>query len=255
MSDYKPILSEDTLVTSADTDFTRTLKPGALVNFHIQVAWHHAQNLGFGIDFLHENALVWMLSRMHIKIYRYPHWDEYIKLQSWPKGIRRLFYIRDFRFYDKQNNIISEATSEWLIINLASRRPKLYNPDHNIFHENIGKHALEGEVPVLSTPGAEATNFSNKVGYSDVDLNRHLTTTRYVDWMFDCFDLDFLRQYRYNELVLNFIKEIPYGSKVGINRYSPANDNSYHFEFIAPESSLVFFRGMAGFSNTVPNHS
>jgi medium-chain acyl-[acyl-carrier-protein] hydrolase len=255
MPDYIPILSEDTLVTSADTDFTRTLKPGALVNFHIQVAWHHAQNLGFGIDFLHENALVWMLSRMHIKIYCYPHWDEYIKLQSWPKGIRRLFYLRDFRFFDQQNNIISEATSEWLIINLASRRPKLYNPDHNIFQENTGKHALEGEVPVLSTPMSEADIFANKVVYSDVDLNQHLTTTRYVDWMFDCFDLDFLKQNPYSELVLNFIKEIPYGSKVEIRRFSPVNDSNYYFEFIGPENNLVFFRGMAGFSKTGSNNS
>lgn len=248
MTKLKPLISEEQLITSADTDFSRQLSLSALVNFHIQIAWHHAEHLGYGMEFLHKHGLVWMLSRLHIRIINTPFWNDTIHMESWPKGIRRLFYMRDFQFADKDGNQISKATSEWLIIDWQTKRPKLYNPDHNVFTENQDKHALEGAVPVLQTPESGFETFTNEVVYSDIDLNQHLTTTRYVEWMLNCFELDFLRRNAPSELVINFSREIPYGTEVTIRRYQLPEKNFWQFEFILPENETVCFRGSVGFS-------
>ena len=247
MEKLKPIISEEQLITSADTDFSRQLSLSALVNFHIQVAWHHAEHLGFGMQFLHDHGLVWMLSRLHIRIFKNPFWNDKILLESWPKGIRRLFYLRDFQFSDFDGNLISKATSEWLIIDWKTKRPKMYNPDHNIFKENQDKHALNEAVPVLQTPESEFKEFPNQVSYSDIDLNQHLTTTRYVEWMLNCFDLVYLQKFAPWELIINFSKEIPYGKRVGIKRYKLREENIWQFEFVFPEDQTVCFRGSISF--------
>ena len=97
------VLIEQFPVTSADVDHTRKLKMSAMVNIFIQIAWHHAEKLGFGIDFLHEHGLVWMLSRLQLKLGHQPSWNEQITASSWPKGIRRLFYLRDLLFKNSED--------------------------------------------------------------------------------------------------------------------------------------------------------
>lgn len=241
------ILTEQAKITSADTDFTSNLRVSSLVNMIIQTAWHHADDLGFGMDFLHENGLVWMLSKMHIKFFSFPAWNQNVTLVTWPKGIRRLFYLRDFEVMDAKENPVAKVTSEWLIINREARRPKLYNPDHPIFNENSSKHALETLVPILATPKTNPVLFHEEVGYSDVDLNQHLTSTRYIDWMLNTFDLDFLEANSCKELVINFIREIPYKEKISLKRYQITSDHSYLFEFISPEKDKVLFRGQLSF--------
>ena len=243
------ILHESALITSSDTDFTRNLKLSALVNMHIQIAWHHAEQLGFGFEFLHANDLIWMLSRFHLIIEAYPQWNEHLHLSTWPKGIRRLFYLRDFSTADESGNPVSKATSEWLIINRRAKRPKLYNPDNNIFRENLEKHAINGEVPVLTFDGKNKAEYSNKVVYSDIDLNQHLTTTRYIDWMMDCFEIDYFNNKYCNELVLNFIREIPFGEHAVIKKAELTDQpNRYVFEFTSTDGKTVFFRGLLGFA-------
>lgn len=242
------ILEESTLVTSADTDFTKTLRSSSLVNMLIQIAWHHAEMLGFGMEFLHEHGLVWMLSRMHIKINCKPFWNSRLQLSTWPKGIHRLFYLRDFDVYDTSDQLVARATSEWLIIDIKARRPKLYQPENNIFQENKDKHAIETLVPNLKSLGSDFEAFNNKVFYSDIDLNNHLTTTRYIDWMMDTFDLEFLEKSICADLVINFIREVPFDTKVVIKRFKLSPNQNFLFEFQSTDEKQIFFRGQLHFS-------
>jgi medium-chain acyl-[acyl-carrier-protein] hydrolase len=243
------ILEEKFHVTSSDTDFTKTLKPGALINMLIQIAWHHANILDFGTDLLHKENLVWVLSRIHVKINHFPFWNEELFFSTWPKGIRRLFYLRDFEVCDSQNNIVARATSEWLLIDSKSKRPKLIHPENNIFQQNKDKHALTNEVPVLETIDPETSRFSNTVKYSDLDLNRHLTTTRYIDWMTDTFDIEFLSKHKCKEIVANFLREIPYNETVDILRSESKDATHYNFAFRKPQESNDFFRGKLCFKS------
>jgi medium-chain acyl-[acyl-carrier-protein] hydrolase len=239
------ILNEEFLVTSADCDHTRQLKVSALVNMFIQVAWHHAEKLGFGIDFLHENGLVWMLSRLKLQFGDQPHWNTKVNASTWPKGIRRLFYMRDLHFEDTKGLTIVDGTSEWLMIDINARRPKLYQPENNIFKQNLDRHALNGEIQVLEMPSIKAEEYTRQVLYSDFDLNHHLTTTRYIDWMFDTFTPEFIAENHPKGLVLNFIREIPYGQTVLLKRYNEKGCN--FFEFIAPQENQIYFKARLDF--------
>jgi medium-chain acyl-[acyl-carrier-protein] hydrolase len=225
------IWEEDFLVTSADTDFSRKLSISALTNMFIQIAWHHAEELGFGVKYLHENGLAWVLSRFHLKIESLPEWNDTVKMVTWPKGIRRLFYLRDLEIYDKQGNQIGLATSEWLLIDVKSKRPKLQGPDEGIFNKNKDKHAINTEVKNLSSPENIPQLLVSKPKYSDIDLNQHLTTTRYIEWMFDTFDMDFHNNYQCVEMILNFNREISFGEEVSINRLITNQNNQYFFCF------------------------
>lgn len=248
MSDNKKfILEEEFLVTSADTDFTRRLSVSALTNMFIQIAWHHAEELGFGIEYLHQNDLAWVLSRFHLEINSLPVWNNKIRLVTWPKGIRRLFYLRDLEVYDQQGNKIAVATSEWLLIDIKSKRPKLKGPDDSIFNKNKDKHAIESEVENLVFIDKNSKIIQNKAVYSDIDLNQHLTTTRYINWMFDAFDLEFHKKHQCSGLTVNFNREIPFGEEVAINYSEILNEKIFHFCFKG-NATKDFFSGKISFN-------
>jgi medium-chain acyl-[acyl-carrier-protein] hydrolase len=243
------ILEEEFLVTSAETDFKHCLRVSSLVNMFIQIAWHHAEELGFGIKYLHQNNLAWVLSRFHLKIDSLPHWNETLRLVTWPKGIHRLKYLRDLEVFNNTGNRIAYATSEWLLIDMKTKRPKLQGPDTEIFSKNKDKHAIENLIESLNPLTEDSTSILLKAYYSDIDLNQHLTTTRYIDWMFDTFELDFHKKYQCNEIILNFIREIPYGLDVLQNRLSESYKNIHKFEFVKNTDRQILFRGKIQFKD------
>ncbi len=240
-------LEETYEITAADTDFTKKLNTRSLTNMFIQSAWHHAEALGFGTNFLNKNKTVWMLSRFQMRLETTPFWNEKILMTTWPKGIHRVFYQRDFEAFTMNKRKIAAGTSEWMIIDLKTKRPILFHADSHIFNPEYIRHAIDSEVPVLETPESGYDNFTRKVKYSDIDLNEHLTTIRYIDWMFDTFNLEFLNAYACKEIIINFIREIPYNTEVIILRYQLNHDNKYVFEFTDFEINKPFFRGQLGF--------
>ncbi len=94
-----------------------------MANFFQEMAYHHANQLGFGYDDLKEKQTFWVLSRMKIRIDQYPVWDDKVSVETWHRGMERLFGLRDFRVMDQSGKILGKATTAWLILDSQTRRP------------------------------------------------------------------------------------------------------------------------------------
>jgi medium-chain acyl-[acyl-carrier-protein] hydrolase len=240
-------LRENFRISSADADFQRKLKVSSLLNMLIQIAWKHAEEMGYGVDSMNQSGLAWMLSRMHLKIITLPLWSDNIKISTWPKGIRKLFYLRDFIGFDLAGNQLIAATSEWLMIDINSRRPKLKDPENPAFRVNENRHAIDSAVAVIDPSDFDTETYIHRARYSDIDLNKHLTATRYIDMMFDCFDLGFLEKNSCKELILNFMHEITFAESFTIQKHSLQSENVYQFEFSSHDRKSIYFRGQLTF--------
>lgn len=204
------------LVTSADVDFEEKIHISSFINVLIQSTWRHAEHLGWGINILRKHNLSWVLSGLKLEILDYPKWKDELIIETWPKGINRLFYLRDYIGYNKDNEIVAKATSNWLLIDSDKRRPKLKLLDNlnDVISEN--KHAIPEPVPLLKID-SEPDNVKEKeyeVLYTHIDVNQHLTTTGYIDFVMNTFEPEFISKNRIKEIVLNFQKEVLFGSKL-----------------------------------------
>ncbi len=230
------------LVSSADADLNQKLRLSSLTNYLIQIAWKHATSLGWGPDDLMKHNLVWVLSGVHIELERMPIWRDTITVETWPKGIHRLFYLRDFLIFDQDNKPIGKATSSWLLIDVEKRRPRLHEPESEVFSFNQQRHAIEAMVPMVEFDSEASGEYLFQVRYSDIDINHHLTTTRYVDWMFDTFTPEELKDKQVRGLTLNFLKELNFGQKVLMQKQILPN-GIINFQLKSEEIDKVFFRG------------
>ena len=122
-----------------DTDAAWRLKPTSFMNMAQEAAGRHAVYLGFGYDDLIKTNTAWILSRVHVEFIDTPKWREDITLNTWHKGLNRLFFLRDFVLTDNEGRERVKATTSWLVLNLETRRlvrdPKLME-DGTICTEN-----------------------------------------------------------------------------------------------------------------------
>jgi medium-chain acyl-[acyl-carrier-protein] hydrolase len=233
-------------VTSADTDMEARLRVGGLVGYLVLSAIRSADQLGFGFDFLREQKLFWVLNRITIEIERPLRWYEEAVVETWPKDLEKILYLRDYRVSDQDGKTVARATSGWTSIDTETHRPRLINEiDLPLFTRLKERHGIEG-LPERIGAVPEGEQSELLTTYFDLDLNRHVTSSRYVDWMMDTFPVGF-HQARYPKRIsVNYMKETAAGTLIRITRKQTDNGD-YLFEGVHKETGKVAFRGVIHF--------
>ena len=159
-------------------------------NFLQEVASLHAASLGFGKgDFAAAGENIsWVLTRMVVKMSRYPVWEDELTVETFPRGGRKIVAWRDFEVKDAKGETLGVASSEWMIIDLATR--KIHAIPETVFAAND-----PGNVPVLGLepfakfrfPADAATGRPEafRAMKSQIDLNGHVNNVHYVGWMLE----------------------------------------------------------------------
>ncbi|NLA15321.1 MAG: hypothetical protein GX877_02140 [Bacteroidales bacterium] len=173
-----------------ETDAKRNLKPYAFLNIVQELANQDAIHLGFGYEQLVEKGSIWVLSRIKVDYIRPPVWREEIIAETWHKGSEGIFSFRDFLIQSAdEKELLIRATSSWLIIDSKTRRIQrpqaFFDPsDESI---QIYRHAIEEPCDKIPIPekGLHLAETRN-VRYSDMDMNLHMNSAKYVEWAMDC---------------------------------------------------------------------
>lgn len=169
------------------------------------IAWEHADKLGFGYDKLKEDQQFWVLSRLKVKIVRRPDWGEDFTLETWSRGADRFFGYRDYFFSDKEGKNIIEATTSWLVLDLKTKR--IVNLTD---FENFPKYAesVFGEnAKKVNSPKSDEELIFTPVLFTEIDINQHFNTGRYLERIINSFDFEYHEKYELAEYEVNFLKE------------------------------------------------
>lgn len=229
-------------VISADTDMYSRIQLGAYVNLLIQASIHSADDMGYGFKDLAQRQLFWVLSRLTLEVYRPLEWHEEVEVETWAKGLSRLFYLRDYIIRDDKQNVVGRGTSGWLAVDLETKRPKkIEGTDAELFEYLKDKHAIR-ELPESLGSVQEEKRFEVQSSYFDIDLNKHVTSTRYIDWMMDTFPPEFHREHYPQRLSVNYLKETKPLETINIFR-EQGGEEQFFFEGINAKAETTAFRG------------
>ena len=212
-----------------DTDAAWRLKPTSFMNMAQEAAGRHAVYLGFGYDDLIKTNTAWILSRVHVEFIDTPKWREEITLNTWHKGLNRLFFLRDFVLTDNEGRERVKATTSWLVLNLETRRlvrdPKLIE-DGTVCTEN----ALETPADKVLMPKDVEPELvrTHHVSYSDIDTNGHTNNAMYMQWSMNSVGYDITSTRPVKEFTINFNHETKAGDYVEIYRASVEKEDGLH---------------------------
>ncbi len=133
-----------------------------------------------------------------------------------------------------------------MAVDTETKRPKVIGGlQAEMFVHLKEKHGIN-ESPEKLPASPEGDTFTVHAGYFDFDLNKHVTSTRYIDWMMDTFPVDFHSDHFPKRISVNFMKETMPDDSIALVRHM-SNGSQYLFEGTNVLHKTVAFRGKIDF--------
>ncbi len=214
-----------------------------LLNHFQEAAGEHADKLGFSVTHLAVKNLTWVLSRYHVRILRYPAWKEDLCLETWPSIRQGLFALREFELTDGQRNLLAAATSSWMMIDVRSKRPVNVSAHLADFPQNE-RRAIADNFAALPTIGKSDFEIPFRVRFHDLDWNRHVNHTVYIEWAVETVPRDILVSFSPVEIEVDFRGEALLGQSVISRAEAVQNkgDMVFHHQICAEEGGKELTR-------------
>lgn len=238
-------------VRFSDCDHTSRLRLSNLMRFMEECAIHDAERNGFGVWKLVQHGYTYAISRMKIRISQFPVWGEKLTISTWTKGYyQEKVALKDYSVFDSQGNAIAQATSSWLLVNLKTGKSE--NPELSPFPPPLvpEQEAIPEMLKLLEPQSEFQIVGAKKAAYSDLDMNRHVNHCRYVDWVFDSFSLQELKEKKIRSLQINFLSQVLCDADVNIIRFPNTAHHAVLFGVNASDPSQVHFQARVGFSGS-----
>ncbi len=232
-------------LTSYDVDFNGRLSLYSLFRRFQELAGSHATHLQVGYDRLREDGLAWFLSRIKVEIESLPQWGDSVILQTWPKGIERLFAMRDFRLVDATGRTHLVATSRWLLVEIAKGKPRrIESLPRDLTFDNV-EHAIAGSLEKVVPQSPCPQVYEREVLPSDLDVNHHVNNAEYVKWVIDCFDVGMQTTRTLRSVQLNYLEETLLGDRVRIGSSRRGeSDGSFYVEGLSAKKGSTLFQAV-----------
>lgn len=208
-------------VTTNDVDFTKKMKLSAALNYFQEVSELHTEELGIGFNTLEkELGIAWVLARIKIDMVKYPLWNDEIIVETWHQIPKKYEFERDYYIRDLDGNILVKASSLWVIVDIKTRRLmkseiiKIEYP--SIFEER----ATDFRFSKIRPAGNAEKVYDRVIGCSDIDMNYHVNNSKYLDFIFDCFDMEVLKNYYAKSAEIHYINETFTGDIITMYKYT-----------------------------------
>jgi medium-chain acyl-[acyl-carrier-protein] hydrolase len=211
-------------VRTFEVDAHDTLSTSVLAGYLQEAAARHAHELGCGMGHLRGSGFTWILASERLRVHAPIRLGQAIEVETWPSGVDRLALAREFRVRG-QSGIVAVATTRWLVLDLATRRPVSPNAV-------LEPRLFETTERVLSVsavkfpPLAQGRERRFPVRFADIDVNQHANNTAYVSWVLEGVPEPIWRTCRLAALELQFLAECRYGGAV-VSRSAEAGDQEF----------------------------
>lgn len=199
-------------------DFKHQLQMGHLGNYLLNAADFHSSDRGFGMRYLNTINKTWVLSRLCIEMTEMPLQYNHFFVETWVENAMKYFTKRNFRIEDKETGRdLGYGRSVWALIDLDTRQPlDLYDVNDGKIVEWVHK---EKECPIATPGRVKMSDSAVHVAtidtcYSDVDVNGHINSVKYIEHILNLYTLDFHKQHFLKRFDIAYVAESHCGDKL-----------------------------------------
>ncbi len=202
-------------------DFQNRLFVGHLGNHMLNAADYHSNDRGYGMHYLNTIGKTWVLSRLSIELDSLPMAYDRFYVETWVEGAMRYFTSRDFKIGSETGGATyGYGRSVWAMIDTETRQPA------DIMRVGDGRIARYVEpsypcpmsgttrVPVSIDDTVLARTIDTR--YSDVDVNGHINSVKYIEHVLDLWDLDWYTRHRLRRLDIAYVAEAHQGDRLNL---------------------------------------
>jgi acyl-ACP thioesterase len=209
-------------------DFEHRTSLESLCRLFLEAAWSHAEHLGVGFRQLLAKQQFWVLSRMMIELEQYPRWGEEVVLVTWPRGVVSIFARRDFEVLSIGGRRLVGGSSAWLVLDSYTRRPQRIQPITGSIRSYPQRTAVKRDPEKLAAVEKGALAITTSARYSDIDVNSHVNSARYIGWILDSYPLGHHRAHSVKSIEVNYLGETVAGDEIRVFTAESTAGEFYH---------------------------
>lgn len=193
-----------------------------------QAAGDHMEYLQLPYDMLYEKGMVFLLTKLCLKIHRMPSAYETIRVGTAPVSTQGPRIFREFVMETGEGERLISGLSAWVLFDPARR--KLLRPAKFPYPMPFEPSSLEGAVTDIELPSREALTqefcSSIRVGYSHLDCNQHVNNCVYGDFVCDMLPFEELRTRGLDTVAIHFQHEARWGDTISMTS-GPLGEGRY----------------------------
>ena len=208
------VYTETLELRACSCDMSGAWKPSAILETMQETAGVHSRIFGLSRDVMDAMNIAWVLSRLTVRFDRVPVVGETITVETYPTPNRHMFFPRTHIFRDDTGAQVGCANSLWVLMDLTER--KLTRSDEVLAHmpDNTGMAMLPGMPATVKPLSGEPVTGEVIPRYSELDMNRHVNNTKYLDWCVNALGVDVMAENCITAFDVNYDAEILPGSVI-----------------------------------------
>lgn len=182
------------------------LRPVALMNKLQGLAGIHADMLGVGREYCASHNIAWVLTHMFVDIVDMPRAEEKLVYSTWPSVTSAVRSERDFEVKDANGKLKLRAISQWVLIDLHTRRPVRitdFLPDWQGLPERVWNREFDKGTDFIPTKICVMA-----CRYDDIDVNQHVNNSVYTIWATESVGFEYRNAHKLRGIDLYFEHEI-----------------------------------------------
>ena len=210
------------------------MRPITLMNLLQGLAGTHADSLGFGRDACLKKNIAWVVTHMFIDIIDMPRSGDKLIYSTWPTTAGGVRSERDFEVRDESGKLKIRAISQWVLIDLQTRRPMRISecfPDWTGIDERVWNRDFDKCNDFIPTKSHVMA-----CRFDDIDVNQHINNAVYAVWATESVGFDFRNSHELRGIDIYFEHEInPHTPTVRIEVAFDTDNNVSHHKIMTEE--------------------
>ncbi|KAL8541985.1 hypothetical protein ACS0TY_003009 [Phlomoides rotata] len=213
--------NEKFIVRSYEVGINKTATIETIANFLQEVGCNHAQSVGYSTDgfsttfTMRKLCLIWVTTRMHIEIYKYPAWHDVVEVETFGH-IDSIANYRDWILKDHATGeVIGRATSKWVMMNQDTRRLQRFTDETRDEYLRYVTSRLafpeENNASMTKIAKLDDPAQHSKIGLvprrADLDMNQHINNVTYIGWALESMPQEIMDSHELQAITLDFRRE------------------------------------------------
>lgn len=226
-------LVEEHILKTHQCDRYGIMRPITLMNLLQGLAGKHADMLGFGRNECLEKNIAWVVTHMFVDIVDIPHADEKLIYSTWPTIPGALRSERDFEVRDDKGNLRIRAISQWVLIDLNTRRPVRISdcfPNWEGIDEHVWNRDFDKAADFIPTK-----THAMACRFDDIDVNQHINNAVYTVWATESVGFDYRNTHELRGIDIYFEREINPNTPMVRIEVAFDGDNTSHHKIMTDE--------------------
>ena len=209
------IFNETVKIGLKDIEKDNILGNKAILKFFENIAGHHSDSLGYGLNNSNETHLSWILLEWKIRSIKRIEYGEELSIDTWSRSIEKYYASRDFKMYNSKGELCVIGTSKWLLVN--TEKGSIVKPDETMiakYESEPDNSVFEEDLEKIKAPEEYTSELLYTVRRKDIDFIGHMHNLYYLDLAYEVLPDDVYEKRLFNDVRITYKKEIKLGETV-----------------------------------------